>query len=86
MNILQVYQVFNPEAPSGVAKVASDVSKALAKRGHNVVFYASDMEDWLTRGKCGSYADGGVKVHLFKTVGTLLSRKFKIYFTPSLIM
>jgi len=86
MNVLQVYQVFNPEVASGAAKVAYDISRLLAKRGHRVVFYASDMEDWLTRGKCGNSVVDGIRIRRFKMIGTMLSRNFKIYFTPSLIM
>lgn len=57
----------------------------LPREEHRVVFYASDMEDWLTRGKCGSFIADGIRIRRFKTIGTMLSRKFKIYVTPSLI-
>jgi len=86
MNILQVYQIFNPEVASGAAKVAYDVSRLLVKRGHNVVFYASDMKDKLRRGICGCSVINGIKVRRFKTVGTILSRNLKIYVTPKHMM
>jgi len=84
MHILQVYHVFNPQVTSGAAKVAYDISNELVKRGHKVVFYASDMNDWLTQGRCGNSIVDGIEVHCFKTTWTLLSRKIKIYVTPHL--
>ena len=84
MNILQVYQVFNPNVASGAAKVACDVSRFLVKRGHKVVFYASDMEDWLTRGIHGDSIVDAIMVRRFKTTWPILSGKLKIYFTPQL--
>jgi glycosyltransferase involved in cell wall biosynthesis len=84
MNILQVYPVFNPNVASGAAKVAYDVAQFLVKKGHQVVFYASDMEDWLTQGKCGNSIVDGIVVHRFKTLLQILSRELKIYVTPQL--
>jgi len=84
MNILQVYQVFNPYVASGAAKVAYDIARFLIKKGHKVVFYASDMEDWLTRGIYGDSIVDGIIVCRFKTLWPVLSSKFKIYFTPQL--
>jgi len=86
MNILQVYQIFNPEVASGAAKVAYYVSKELARRGHNVVYYASDMKDKDTRWLQNTWTIvNGINVQYFKTVCTILARKLKIYITPSLI-
>jgi len=86
MNILQVYQIFNPEVASGAAKVAYCVSKELARRGHNVVYYTSDMKDKDTRWLQNTWTIvNGIKVQYFKTVCTILARKLKIYITPSLI-
>jgi glycosyltransferase involved in cell wall biosynthesis len=84
MNILQVYQVFNPEVASGAAKVAYDIARLLVKKGHKVIFYASDMKDWLTRGVHGDSVVDGVVARRFKTLWPVLSSKFKIYFTPQL--
>jgi len=84
VNILQVYQVFNPNVASGAAKVAYNISRFLVKRGHKVVFYSSNMEDWLTRGISGDFIVNGVVIRKFKTLWPILSTKFKIYFTPQL--
>ena len=83
MNILQVYQVYNRESPSGVAKASYDISSSLTKKGHEVVFYASDMEDWFTRGKRDSFIDDGIRVHLFKTIATIITRKLKFILLPA---
>ena len=86
MNILQVYQIFNPEVASGAAKVVYCVSKELARRGHNVVYYTSDMKDKDTRWLQNTWTIvNGIKVQYFKTVCSILARKLKIYITPSLI-
>jgi len=87
LRILQVYQIFNPNVASGVAKVAYDISKTLAKKGHKVVFYASDMKDRFTRYNENNYTEvDGIEVYRFRTICTFLSREFRIYVTPSLII
>jgi glycosyltransferase involved in cell wall biosynthesis len=84
INILQVHQVFNPNVASGAAKVAYDVSRFLIKRGHKIVFYASDMEDWLSRGTSGDSIVDGIKVRRFRTLWQILARELRIYVTPQL--
>ena len=85
MKILQVYQIFNPEVASGAARVAYDVSKSLARRGHKVVFYASDMKDKLTRGASDCTVVDGIEIHRFRTAGKILPRNLKFYVTPQLV-
>ncbi|MHA1676361.1 MAG: glycosyltransferase, partial [Candidatus Njordarchaeales archaeon] len=85
MNILQVYQIFNPDIASGAARVAFDISSELVKRGHRVVVCTSDMRNKFTRGICKMEALNGVIVHRFKTISPLLVRKLKIYITPAMI-
>jgi len=86
MNILQVYQIFNPEAASGAAKVAYYISKELARKGHNVIYYASDIKDKDRKllGSTKAIVDG-ITVQHFRTVCTFLAKRLKIYITPSLI-
>ncbi|MEM3504283.1 MAG: glycosyltransferase [Nitrososphaeria archaeon] len=85
MKILQVYKIFNSQVASGAARVAYNLSKQLAKRGHRVVFYASDMYDCCKRSKSGYYKINGIGVHRFKTIGKFFCWLFKIYFTPSIL-
>lgn len=85
MNILQVYQIFNPDVASGASKVVRDVSRELVKRGHSVVVCASDMKDKFTRGMSGTEIVDGIVVHKFRTVWPLFARRFKMYVTPGLL-
>jgi len=87
MRILQVCAKFHPYAASGSTKVAYHISKELAKRGHSVTVYTSNMKDKYNRIING---DGikeldGIHVRHFKTVAISATREMKFFITPTLI-
>ena len=82
MKILQVCPKFHHSVASGSTMIAYYISKELARRGHSVTVYTSDMKDKYTRINSGIEKIGGVKVHRFRSVGTVATRKMKIFVTP----
>lgn len=85
MKILQVCSKFHLSAASGSTKVAYCISKELARRGHLVTVYTSDMMDKYTRINHGVEEEEGVRVHRFQSVGTVVTREMKIFVTPTII-
>jgi glycosyltransferase involved in cell wall biosynthesis len=84
MKILQVCPKFHPFVASGSTIVAYDVSRELVKKGHIVTVFTSDMIDKYTRVKNGAEEVDNVKVYRFKSIGTILTREFKIFITPNM--
>lgn len=85
MKILQVCPKFHHSVASGSTKVAYCISKELARRGHLVTVYTSDMKDKYTRINHGVEEKDGVRVHRFQSVGTIATREMKIFVTPTII-
>ena len=81
MKILQLNPTFYPAtAYGGTVTVSYNLSKALAKRGHDVTIYTSDSLDEHTR-QTESYVEHeGLKIHYFRNVNNSLAwRRFYLY-------
>jgi len=76
MKILQVTAFFSP-VHGGSAEVPYQLSKKMAKRGHQVTIYTSDYK--LSRDYMDSVGD--VKVHPFKTWSSVAN----LYITPAIV-
>lgn len=85
MKILEVCPNFGSSVASGSAKVIYDLSRKLARRGHSVVVYTSDMEDKNTRIKKRVEEIDGVEVHRFPALGTVAARQMKLFITPKMV-
>ena len=87
MRILQVCAKFHPYVASGSTKVAYHISKELAKRGHSVTVYTSNMKDKYNRIINGDGVEelDGIHVRRFKTVAISATREMKFFITPTLI-
>jgi glycosyltransferase involved in cell wall biosynthesis len=85
MKILQVCSKFHHSVASGSTKVAYDISRELAKKGHSVTVYTSNMRDKYA--KIGSRFEKveGVSVHRFQSIGTAATREMEIFITPNII-
>jgi glycosyltransferase involved in cell wall biosynthesis len=87
VNILQVVPYFPPgHAFGGPANVAHQISRELAKRGHEVVVYTTDAKDTSSklRVQCFEVVDGA-KVHYFRNASMALVNWSKIFVTPGMI-
>ncbi len=85
MKILHVLPYFHPAwFFGGPVKVLYDVTGELAKRGHQVVIYTSDIKDAKSRVMNDVANVNGVSVYYFKNVSILAARK-KIFITPSML-
>ncbi|MCR3907026.1 MAG: glycosyltransferase family 4 protein [Tenericutes bacterium] len=83
MKVLQVCQKFHPSVASGSTKVAYDISMELSNRGHSITVYTSDMKDSYSRIKnCEIEEINDVRVHRFRSIGTVAVKKMKIFVTP----
>jgi glycosyltransferase involved in cell wall biosynthesis len=61
------------------------ISRELAKRGHSVIVYTSDMKDKYTRLNSGAEEIDGVRVYRFRSIGTMLTRDMQVFVTPDII-
>jgi len=87
MKILQVIPYFLPAyAFGGPVKVAYQVSRELARRGHEVVVYATDAENPSSRLDTEPVkVVGGIKVHYMRNLSLMSAGKLKLFITPQLI-
>ena len=87
MRILQVVPYFPPAyAFGGPVKVAYEVSRELAKRGHEVVVYTSDAKDFTSRLNVNHFkVIDGIKVYYFHNLTMMSVKKLKLFITPQLI-
>jgi len=85
MKILQVCPKFHPSVASGSTRVAYCISKELARRGHSVTVYTSNMKDKYTKTNSGLEEMDCVKVYRFQSLGTTATREMKIFVTPRII-
>ena len=85
MEILQVSLKYDRSVASGSAKVAYDISQELAKRGHSVTVFTSDMTDNHTKVRRFEKEEG-VSVYRFQTIGAVATMKLKTLVTPAIVM
>jgi glycosyltransferase involved in cell wall biosynthesis len=84
MRILHVVPFFPPTHGFGVREVVHQLSRALIKRGHEVVIYTSDMKDLNSRLAVGQFVNiDGINVHYFRSLP--IKRIERLYLTPGLI-
>ncbi|MBS7659942.1 glycosyltransferase [Candidatus Bathyarchaeota archaeon] len=87
MKILQVIPYFPPAyAFGGPVQVAYQISRQLAKKGHEVIVYTSDAKDFATRltsiNPCKEL--DGFKVYYLRNISMLSVKYFKFFITPDL--
>ena len=85
MKVLQVVPTFHPYTASGPSRVAYMISKHLARRGHSVTVYTSNITDQFNSLKSGIEKYDGIEVHRFPSIGALFTRVIKFIATPILI-
>jgi glycosyltransferase involved in cell wall biosynthesis len=74
MKILQMIPAFYPAlAYGGTVNVAYNISKELAKRGHEVTVYTSDTLDKDSRQKENFTVINDIKVYYFKNISNRLA-------------
>jgi len=86
MKILQVINAYYPPYSSGgAAFVAHNISKALARKGHQVTVYTTNVlsRDKLFTFRRNSYLKNGVKVYYFSN--TIYKPSIHIYFSKELL-
>ncbi|NHV60331.1 MAG: glycosyltransferase [Candidatus Verstraetearchaeota archaeon] len=85
MRILQAIPYFYPAWRfGGPVRVAYDISRKLADRGHLVTVYTTDIKDENSRGGTAFKKVDGVNVFYFRNLSIYFAKK-KIFITPSLI-
>lgn len=77
--------IFHHSVASGSTKVAYDISRKLAERGHSVTVYTSDMRGKYSKMRSRFEKVEGVSVHRFQTIGIAATREMKIFITPDII-
>lgn len=77
MKILQVFDCFSPQHGGGTVALVSQISKALMRKGHEVVIYTSDYE--LDQAYINSL--NGIKVYPFRCWSSLAG----FYLIPDMI-
>jgi len=86
MKICQVSSCYYPAwAYGGQAKVAYEITKRLAKRGHELTVYTTDAMDDGHRLDKGIKNIDGVNVYYFRNVSNLLAWKQRITISPEMI-
>ncbi|MBO3798459.1 MAG: glycosyltransferase family 4 protein [Thermoproteota archaeon] len=86
MRILQLCQKFHPNVASGSTVVVYNISRMLAKRGHQVTVFTSDMKDSSNRLKTSFVEQiDGIDVYRFRSFATFITRNFKWFVTPQII-
>ena len=87
MRILQVIPYFPPAyAFGGPVKAAYQVSRELARRGHEVVVYTTDAENPNSRLDTEPVkVVDGIKVHYIRNISLMSAEKLNLFITPQLI-
>jgi len=86
MKILQVIPYFYPAwTYGGPVRVAYDVSRGLAKKGHEVTVYTSDMKNCCTRIDSRAREVDGIEVHYFRNLSAMIANEMKLFITPEII-
>ena len=85
MRILQVIPYFYPAWTfGGPVKVAYQLSRELAKKGHDVTVYTTDALTRNSTQKSRFLKVNGVKVHYFRNVSNALAYDHKIFLSPAI--
>ena len=81
MKILQVTPIFVPAKSNGLKVMSHHIAQALAKRGHEVTVYTTDVDAGCSRLRNiqGLEKIDGMKVRYFKNVSNLLAYKYRGY-------
>jgi len=82
MNILEIVPRFHPVI-GGTETIVKLISEELARRGHKVIVYTSDILDDCHRQKEKSLELNSVKVYYLKNLSNKLAW-YKFFFTPSI--
>jgi len=86
LRILQVIPYFYPaESFGGSVRVAFNIGRELARRGHEVTVFASDAEDLENRLDVKDNEIEGMKVYYFRNLTMLLVKCSKLFVTPELL-
>jgi len=88
MKILQVVPYFHPAyAFGGPVNVVYQISKKLARRGHEVVIYTSDAKDFGSRLNI-EFSDkiDGMRVYRFRNLSMIHVKKLKLLITPKMFL
>jgi len=87
MRILQITPTFVPSKFGGVKNVSYNLSKALERRGHEVMVYTTDADIGYSRleGIQGIENIDGFKVRYFKNVSNLLAFKYRLFLPKGMI-
>ena len=79
MRVLQVTPFFYPAlAYAGISKVSYQISKELAKRGHEVTVYTTDSLDEHSRIKDPYVCEDGIEITYFKNLSNFLAYKYRL--------
>ena len=85
MRILQVTPYFYPAWTfGGPVKAVYELSKELAKKGHDVTVYTTDALTRNSTQKSRFLNVNGVKVHYFRNVSNALAYGHKIFLSPGI--
>jgi len=88
MKILQVVPYFHPAyAFGGPVNAVYQISKKLARRGHEVVIYTSDAKDFGSRLNI-EFSDkiNGMRVYRFRNLSMIHVKKLKLFITPKMFL
>ena len=89
MRILQVIPYFPPAyAFGGPVQVAYQISKELAKRGHEITVYTTDaknLDSRLVLKKDVKNVNGKIRIYYMKNLTMMSVKKAKLFITPKII-
>lgn len=85
LKILHVTPCFYPAwSYGGIPRVVYELSRELAKRGHGVEVYTTDVLDRSSRYHSGEERIDGVKAHYFRNLSNSLAYNFQVYLPTGL--
>ena len=85
LKILHITPCFYPAwAYGGIPRVVYELTRDLAKRGHDVSVYTTDVLDRGSRHNSGEVVVQGVKVHYFRNLSNCLAYNFQVYLPAGL--
>jgi glycosyltransferase involved in cell wall biosynthesis len=86
MRILHVTPAFPPSTGyGGGPAVVHQVCKRLAKRGHEVIVYATDANDKHSRLVAGYKIVDDIEVYYFRNISNWLAYQLKLFLSPQMI-
>lgn len=85
LKILEVTPYFYPAwAYGGIPRVAYELSKEMARRGHEVTVCTTDALDSTSRHKEGSSVIDGINVHYFRNLSNSLAYNYQLFLPAGL--